>query len=79
MYRITLNDVRVVRRHVDHIRSRECTNPPVEVETSFDDVVPVSCKDDTTEHPTSEIVTVPLRRSTRISHPPSRLIEDITN
>ena len=78
-FRITLDDDRVVQRHIDHIRSRECIGLPVGTAT-FDDVVPIPIEDDITEQSVaSTAVTAPLRRSTRISHPPSRLIEEINN
>ena len=78
-YRITLDDDRVVQRHTDHIRSCECSDLPVGT-TTFDDVVPTPIEDNAREQSVASIaVTAPLHRSTRISHPPSRLIEEINN
>ena len=69
-FRITLEDDRVVRRHIDHIRSRESTDLPVGATTSFDDVLPAPTEADSIEQPVgTAAVTVPLRRSTRISRP----------
>ena len=78
-FKITLDDDQVVQCHMNHIRSRECIDLPVGT-TTFDDVVPTPIEDDITEQSiASTTVTAPLRRSTRISHPLSRLIEEINN
>ena len=77
--RITLDDDQVVQRHIDHIRSCKCSDLPVGT-TTFDDVVPIPIEDNAREQSIASMtVTAPLRRSTRISHPPSRLIEEINN
>ena len=48
-FRIILDDDRVVQRHIDHIRSQECTDLPVETTTSFDDAPPTPREHDSTE------------------------------
>ena len=78
-FRITLDDDQIVQCHIDHIRSRECIDLPVGT-TTFDDVVPTSIEGHVTEQSVASMaITAPLHRSTRISHPPSRLIEEINN
>ena len=80
-FKVTLDDDRVVRRHIDHVRSRMSSDIPVEAVTSVpSDVLPFSMDDDPEQHSepvTSENNTV--RRSSRISRPPTRLIEEIDN
>ena len=65
-YRIILDDNRVMRRHVDHIRSRTSTDQP-----DFDTIVPSS---PTPAHvpPTPPSIPSAPRRSTRDRHPPNR-------
>ena len=68
LFRIVLDDDRVVQHHIDHIRSRECTDLPVETATSFNDASPTPREHDSTEQlVASTAVTAPLHRSTRIS------------
>ena len=67
-YRIILDDKRVMRRHVDHIRSRTSTDQP-----GFDTIVSSS---PTPTHvpvsPTLPCIPSAPRRSTRDLHPPNR-------
>lgn len=75
-FRVTLDDDRVVRRHIE---SRMSTDIPTEAVSGVpNDVLLFSMDNDPIQHSepvTSESDTV--RRSSRISRPPTRLIEEI--
>ena len=72
-FKVELNDGRVWRRHVNHIRYRSVGITSVPDLGEFDDYIPmtVSGSKMTENSPTSQVV---LRRSTRQRHPPDRLI-----
>ena len=72
-YNIKLSDNRIIRRHVDHIRPRsvEVDFQPADGDDTLDDIIPLSTSSNTVLPPES------LRRSTRVSCPPNRLIYSI--
>ena len=78
-FRVTLDDDRVVRRHIDHVRSRMSTDIPNKAVSGVsNDVLPFPMDNDPVQHSErviSESDTV--LRSSRISCPPTRLIEEI--
>ena len=69
-YDVKLPDNRVLRRHVDHIRPRSVDQniQPTDSDDTLDDPIPIpTSSDDVVPPPT-------LRRSTRVSRPPNRLV-----
>lgn len=71
-YHVTLEDGRVVRRHVDHVRIRttaDCQPAPLDDDVDLLPNTPEAAESAETDSEPS--VTVP-RRSTRVSHPPDR-------
>ena len=79
-YLVELQDGRIVRRHIDHVRNRTCTSLPTS--TPIDEYVDVSMSSPSSEQPVSNSpitdiqrsVAPPLRRSTRNSRPPDRYV-----
>uniref|UniRef100_A0A1X7SDU4 Uncharacterized protein n=1 Tax=Amphimedon queenslandica TaxID=400682 RepID=A0A1X7SDU4_AMPQE len=76
-YLIELNNGCVVRRHMDHIRSRveddENENQGHEENDDWTDDLSSSSEQETTEIPTTADPHSPPRRSTRARRPPDRL------
>jgi len=71
-------DDRVVRCHVDHLRAHECVDQADSNNTEIVEVLPLPVSEP--ENEVLEFVTnAPLRRSARISQPPSHLIEETDN
>ena len=77
-YDIELEDGRIVTRHVDNLRMQypqpTSTSSPILRPHTEDDCLPTpaassSCS---TETQTTDSAAVPLRRSTRVTHPPNR-------
>ena len=68
-YDIKLPDNKILRRHVDHIRPRS-VDPiqPTDNDDNQHDVIPIPTSSDNATPPST------LRRSTRVSRPPDRLI-----
>ena len=72
---VELEDGRVLRRHVDHVRVRSCKAPREEQGNQYDDsvslqVVPTS--EELAGEPEASTTTVTLRRSMRERRPPVR-------
>ena len=75
-YNVKLSGNRVVRCHADHIRSRSVDLPAQNPNNDLDDTIPIVVPD--TNPPADNMVpSVPLRRSTRVSRPPDRLLRNI--
>ena len=84
-YAVRLEDGRVVRRHVDHLRPRETRNesPANQSDTSLDDTLPIATSAESERNPpeqadasqgdgsTSGSNQVPLRRVSRTRNQPS--------
>ena len=73
-FHVQMEDGRIFRRHIDHIRKRTCSSDNSNIDEGADDFLPDSTPS------SSEIVTVPnestsrCRRSNRIHNPPDRLM-----
>ena len=68
-YTITLSDGRIVKKHVDQIRSRTVNAPNAAV----DDFLPTPVIESSSSAATTPAFAAPtLRRSTRVSNPPER-------
>ena len=81
-----LDDDRVVRRHLDHIRARKCVvDQAANQNTETVEVLPLPVSEPEDEvlefavSTTSDGTSAPLRRSARTCQPPSRLIEETSN
>ena len=72
-YLVELTDGRIVRRHVDHIRIRTSTTSKADVTEEAFDTLPFSSPVPQPSGNSTRSLPQPLRRSTRISHPPDRL------
>ena len=75
-----LEDGRVVRRHIDHVRKRSCSTSPGSTNDDSDDLLPPP-NISTPPHANvpqssapSTISIAPLRRSTRVRQPPNRFM-----
>ena len=72
-YDIELGDGRIVTRHVDNLRRQhsQSLSSPI---TTEDDCLPtaIACSDHSSVTETTGSAAVPLRRSTRVAHPPDR-------
>ena len=81
-FRVVLDDDRVVRRHLDHIRARDCVERTDNDNTDIVEVLPLPVSEPEDEvlefshSTTSDGTSAPLRRSARLSRRPSRLIEE---
>ena len=74
-YNIELEDGRIVTRHVDNLRRQHpqttSLSSPI---TTEDDCLPtaIACSDHSFVTETTDAAAVPLRRLTRVTHPPDR-------
>ena len=73
-YNIELEDGRIVTRHVDNLhRQHPQTTSLSSPITTEDDCLPTAvCSDHSSVAETTDSAAVPLRRSTRATHPPDR-------
>ena len=71
-YNVKLSDDRIVRRHADHIRPRSA-DLPKSSDNALDETIPITVS---AQNPpaNNNIPPIPLRRSTKVSQPPDRLI-----
>ena len=75
-YNVKLSDNRIVRRHADHILSRSVDLPEQNPNNDLDDTIPIVVPG-TNPFADNMVPSVPLRRSTRVSRPPDRLLHNI--
>ena len=84
-YRVVLDDDRVVRQNLDHIRHCECAEEADIQNTDKVEVLPLPVSEPEDEvlefavSTTTNSTSAPLRRSARTCRPPSRLIEETSN
>ena len=79
-YGIMLNDGRLLKRHIDHIRIRTVPDSTMTYsENNFHDFLPFSVVTNESDNISSSASNLPLRRSSRVRRPPDRYTPETMN
>ena len=75
-----LNDGRLLKRHIDHIRIRTVPDSTMtDSENNFHDFLPFPVVTNESDNISSSASNLPLRRSSRVRRPPDRYTPETMN